>query len=83
MIEVDGRRWAVSPSGRHTQYAKDEFGIVFTSEDEAREQRVARYSPLATKSTELSLAALSEQELAGLLRRSQPAWTSPEMGYRR
>lgn len=83
MIEVDGRRWTVTPSGRRTQYGKDEFGVVFTSEDEARERRVARYSPLAAKSTELSLATLSDRDLATLLGRSQPSWTSPEMGYRR
>ncbi|HEX9894513.1 MAG TPA: hypothetical protein VGA78_11350 [Gemmatimonadales bacterium] len=83
IIEVDGRRWSVSPSGRRTQYVKDEFGIVFTSEDERREQRIARYSPLAAKSTELSLSALTDRELSELLSMSQPAWTSPELGYRR
>jgi hypothetical protein len=83
MIEVDGRRWSVAPSGRRTQYTRDEFGLVFTSEDGVREQRVARYTPLGTKSTELSLANLSDRELAEYLARSQPSWTSPEMGYRR
>jgi hypothetical protein len=82
-IEADGRRWSVTTSGRRTQYVKDEFGIVFTSEDEAREQRVTRYSPLATKSTELALSSLSDRELIELLATSQPAWTSPELGYRR
>jgi len=83
MIERDGRRWTVAPSGRRTQYTKDEFGLVFTSVDEPQEQRIARYSPLALKSTELSLASLSDQALADLLARSQPSWTSPELGYRR
>lgn len=82
-IEADGRRWEVAASGRRTQYSRDEFGVVFTSLDQAREQRVARYSPLATKSAELSLAALTDLELRDLLRTSQPGWTSPELGYRR
>ena len=83
LIEVDGRQWSVTPSGRTTQYNRDEFGIVFTSRDEAKVQRIARYSPLAVKSTELSLAGLSDDRLKELFRRSQPAWTSPELGYRR
>jgi len=82
-IEKDGRRWTVAASGRRTQYAKDEFGVVFTSADEPRQQRIARYSPLAVKSTELSLALLTDQALVDLLARSQPSWTSPELGYRR
>ncbi len=83
VIEVNGRRWIAAPSGRRTQFTRDEFGIVFTSDDEAREQRIVRYSPQAAKSSELSLAALSDETLAELLRRSQPSWTSPELGYRR
>jgi len=82
-INVDGRSWEVASSGRRTQYSRDEFGVVFTSLDDAREQRVARYSPLAVKSAELSLAALTDRELRDLLRTSQPGWTSPELGYRR
>ncbi len=83
IIEQDGRRWAVTLSGRRTQYVKDEFGLIFTSLDDRRERRVARYSPLAVKSTELSLASLSEAQLGELLRCSQPSWTSPELGYQR
>ena len=30
MLEVDGQRWEVSPSGRTTQYLRDEFGVVFS-----------------------------------------------------
>lgn len=82
-FESGGRRWAVRASGRRTQYTRDEFGLVFTSLDPLREERVARYSPLAAKSAELSLAALSDGRLRELLARSQPAWTSPELGYRR
>jgi hypothetical protein len=83
VIEVKGRRWTAVPSGRRTQFTRDEFGVVFTSDDDAREQRIVRYSPVAAKSTDLSLAALSDEVLAELLRRSQPSWTSPELGYRR
>lgn len=76
-------RWSVTNTGRHTQYNKDEFSILFTREDgDQREQRVARYSPLATKSREASLAGLSDAELLDLLQRSQPSWTTPELGYR-
>lgn len=82
IIEVGGRRWSVTPSGRRTQYGKDEFGVVFTSEDPVGERRVARYSPVV-KSVELSIASLTEAALLELLARSQPAWTSPELGYGR
>jgi hypothetical protein len=85
IIEVDGGRWTVSVSGRVTQYVKDEFGLVFErgSSGNARERRVARYSPLGAKSPELALASLSDAELVALLARSQPAWTAPETGYGR
>jgi hypothetical protein len=83
VIEVDGERWTVSVSGRITQYVKDEFGLVFArGRGSKRERRVARYSPLASKSPELALASLSDAELVVLLGRSQPAWTAPETGYR-
>lgn len=84
IIEVDGEQWQVAISGRSTQYTKDEFGLVFTrGTGPAREQRVTRYSPLGAKSRELSLSQLSDPELAQLLAVSQPAWTAPELGYRR
>jgi hypothetical protein len=84
IIEVDGEQWQVAVSGRSTQYNKDEFGLVFTrGTGPDREQRVVRYSPLGVKSQELSLARLSDRELADLLAVSQPAWTAPELGYRR
>jgi hypothetical protein len=84
IIEVGGVPWEVAASGRTTQYTKDEFGVVFTrGTGPDREQRVARYSPLDTKSRELSLAQLSDAELRDLLAHSQPSWTAPEMGYRR
>jgi hypothetical protein len=84
IIEVDGEQWQVASSGRSTQYNKDEFGLVFTrGTGPKREQRVVRYSPLGAKSRELSLGQLSDRELAELLAVSQPAWTAPELGYRR
>jgi hypothetical protein len=84
IIDVDGERWQVATSGRTTQYTKDEFGLVFTrGTGPGREQRVVRYSPLGAKSRELSLGGMSDRELAELLAVSQPAWTAPELGYRR
>ena len=84
VIEVDGEQWRVAVSGRTTQYNKDEFGLVFTrGTGSDREQRVVRYSPLGAKSRELSLARMSDRDLAGLLAVSQPSWTAPELGYRR
>ena len=84
IIEVDGEQWQVEVSGRSTQYTKDEFGLVFTrGTGPNRERRVVRYSPLGAKSRELSLRELSDKELANLLAVSQPAWTAPELDYRR
>ena len=84
IIDVDGEQWQVAGSGRSTQYNKDEFGLVFTrGTGPGREQRAVRYSPLGAKSSELSLASLSDRQLAELLAVSQPAWTAPELGYRR
>ena len=84
IIDAGGEQWAVSVSGRSTQYVKDEFGVIFTrGVGPDREQRVARYSPLGAKSREVSLGQLSDAELRDLLAHSQPSWTAPEMGYRR
>jgi hypothetical protein len=84
IFEVDGEQWEVEVSGRLTQYVKDEFGLIFTrGVGPEREQRVTRYSPLGAKSRELSLSELTDQELRELLRHSQPAWTAPELKYRR
>ena len=84
IIEVDGQPWEVAVSGRTTQYLKDEFGLVFSrGVGPEREQRLVRYTPLGAKSRELSLSQLSDRELRELLAHSQPAWTAPELGYRR
>jgi hypothetical protein len=83
IIEVDGAQWSVAVSGRLTQYTRDEHALVFSRVGNRSERRVSRYSPLGSKSRELSLAQLSDAELRDLLVHSQPARTAPEMGYRR
>lgn len=82
ILVVDGQQWTVAPSGRPTQYQRDEFGIVFTSVADGT-QRVCRYSPQAVKSPEGALAGLPDARLTELFLLSQPSWTSPELGYRR
>ena len=82
-IVVDGRSWDVLPSGFHTIYNLDEFGIVFVSgTGEDREVRVTRYSPHGTRSREASLSEMAEAQLVELFRSSQPGAMSPETGYR-
>lgn len=81
-ISIDGSTWEVASTGRVTQYTRDEFGVTFRNLGN-NETRVARYAPLGSRFSEDSLAQLSDQELRDLLGRSQPAWTAPELGYRR
>ena len=81
-ITIDGRSWLVFPSGRVTQYDRDEFGLIFiagTGGD--REVRVTRYSPVGARSRERSLVELSDAELDRLFAFSQPSDTSPEADY--
>ena len=81
-IEIDGERWEVYPSGRVTQYTRDEFGLVFEKGTGShRVRRVTRYSPLGARRPDQALAELSELQLAHLFEQSQSAWTSPETGY--
>ncbi len=81
-ILVDGSIWKVYPTGRITVYGKDEFGLLFElGTGPERKRRFTRYSPLGSKSTDASLAELTERELLDLFHQSQPAWTSPEGGY--
>ncbi|MDX2194736.1 MAG: hypothetical protein NW201_15445 [Gemmatimonadales bacterium] len=83
VIEVSGVQWGVGGAGRVTQYTRDECSLVFTRlGDGPREQRVTRFSPLGAKHPELALDELSDADLRALLARAQPAWTSPETGYR-
>ena len=81
-ITVGGKTWRVFPSGRVTQYDRDEFGLLFISgTGEGREVRVTRYSPAGVRSRERSLAELSDADLTRLLESSQPSETSPEADY--
>lgn len=81
-IAIDGRTWRVFPSGRVTQYDKDEFGLVFVAgEGDDRVVRVTRYSPVGARSREQSLVELGEDDLRRLFDQSQPSVTSPEAGY--
>lgn len=81
-ISADGRTWQVFPSGRVTQLAFDEFGLIFVSGTGAdRVMRVTRYSPQRTRSREQALMELSEADLLRLFAHSQPSDTSPEVGY--
>lgn len=80
---ADGAEWIVMPSGRNTQYVRDEFGLRFTRMTGERVERLVRYSPRNSRSREQSLAALTDAELRALLGTSQPAYTAPETGYRR
>lgn len=81
-ITIEGRSWRVFPSGRVTQYDRDEFALLFVSEGGGqRNVRVTRYSPVGERSRERSLAELSEAELTRLFASSQPGETSPEADY--
>jgi len=83
-ITADGRTWRVMPSGRVTQYDRDEFALVFVAGQGAdRVVRVTRYSPQGSRSREQSLAELSDGDLLRLLGESQPSATSPEADYAR
>lgn len=81
-ITVDGREWKVFPSGRVTQYDRDEFALLFVAgSGDDREVRVTRYSPVGVRSREASLFEMSDEELRRLFSFSQPSATSPEAGY--
>jgi len=81
-ITLAGRRWQVMPSGRVTQYDRDEFALLFISGSGVdREVRVTRYSPHGTRWREQSLLEMSDGDLAQLFEQSQPSDTSPEAGY--
>lgn len=83
-LDINGARWTVSSTGRITQYAKDEFALLFTRiSPEPREHRVVRYSPQGSKNRESALAQLSDPALLDLFKVSQPSWTTPDLEYRR
>ena len=82
LIDIDGEKWSVMPSGFITQYDQDEFGLFFTrGSGPEREVRVSRYSPQGIRSREQSFAQLSDERLRQLFQESQPSFTSPEAGY--
>ena len=81
-ITLAGRKWQVMPSGRVTQYDRDEFALLFISgTGEDREIRVTRYSPHGARWREQSLVEMTDTDLARLFELSQPSDTSPEAGY--
>jgi hypothetical protein len=81
-ITHDGRTWKVYPSGRVTQYDRDEFSLMFVAGSGTdREVRVTRYSPTGARSREQALFEMSDADLARLLVHSQPGEMSPEAGY--
>ena len=84
-LVVNGATWTVAVAGRFTTYERDEFPLLFERvlPDGARERRLSRFSPLGSRSRARALAELSDAELAAYFRASQPAWTSPELGYAR
>src|SRR5437879_11624719 len=62
-IAVDGSIWKVYPTGRTTVYGKDEFGLLFElGTGPERKRRFTRYSPLGSKSSDASLAELTERQ---------------------
>lgn len=82
VLSIDGKSWLVFPSGRVTQYDRDEFGLIFISgTGSGREVRVSRYSPVGTRSRERSLVEMSDGDLVRLFECSQPSDTSPEADY--
>ena len=81
-VQIGGSTWRVFPSGRVTQYDRDEFALLFVNDSpEGRRVRVTRYSPVGTRTRERSLADLSDADLARLFETSQPGETSPEADY--
>jgi hypothetical protein len=81
-ITLAGRTWNVMPSGRVTQYDRDEFALLFVSGTGVdREVRVSRYSPHGTRWREQALVEMSDSDLERLFEQSQPSDTSPEAGY--
>jgi hypothetical protein len=81
-LTVDGKSWQVFPSGRITQYDRDEFGLIFVhGTGPGRQVRVTRYSPVGARSREQSLLELNDADLTRLFGYSQPSDTSPEADY--
>lgn len=81
-LRIGGTSWSVFPSGRVTQYDRDEFAVLFVAAAAGkREVRVSRYSPHGVRTRERSLAEMSDADLTRLFETSQPGETSPEADY--
>ena len=81
-IDVNDVTWEVSPSGFITSYDQDEFGLIFSRDDDGKKElRVTRYSPQGSRSREQSFRELDDERLRELFAQSQPSFTSPEVGY--
>lgn len=83
IVTIAGKSWRVFPSGRVTQFDRDEVGVLFVADaDEGkREIRVTRFSPTGTRARERAIAEMSDADLQRLFEYSQPSDTSPEAGY--
>src|SRR5947199_1598515 len=76
-IVVDGETWEVAPAGRVTVYDRDQFGVVFEQgTGPERRRRFTRYAPVGSRSTDASLAELSDRQLIDLLRQRSEEHTS-------
>jgi hypothetical protein len=83
-IDIDNVTWEVSPSGFITSYDQDEFGLIFSRDENGKKElRVTRYSPQGSRSREQSFRELTDDQLRELFSQSQPSFTSPEVGYAR
>jgi hypothetical protein len=84
VIEIEGERWYVYPSGRVTSYTRDEFGLVFEKgTGPGLVRRVTRFRPLGASRWDAVLDGLSNAQLVDYHRHSQADRTSPEVRYGR
>jgi hypothetical protein len=82
-LEIDGRQWAVYPSGFVTANGGDEVGLLFVQgSGPAAVMRSTRLSAPGGTGREALVASLSDAELRRLFRLSQASVLSPEAGYR-
>jgi hypothetical protein len=82
-VVIDGRTWRVYPGGFLTQSVADEFSLLFvTGTGAAREVRLTRFSPIASRSREQAVAELDDRALRRLFLMSQSSVHAPEAGYR-
>jgi len=84
-FSADGAVWTVSVIAAGAAPGRDELPLLFegAAPDGRRVRRVSRCSPVGIGRWSSVLENLTDARLAALLRQSQPAWTSPELGYSR